>query len=355
MMRTRSCPLIPALVGLAALGAAGCTAPEAPDTPPASEAELWRLADMAGALQAASCPEDRAYARAEGFDYTVEPVDVSSIETAHTLTGWALSSDREDFGGLSGMAVMASGTLLTVSDAGAFFWLTMEAGAPTGRAHQAGMLGADGEALAGKTQGDAEGLALADGLALVSFERDHRILAFDLEACGANPLGALVANVAERPAGMSRSMRENGGLEGLALLADGTLAAAIETRDPAIPYGRLRRDGQLTVDGEVSTFQAQAGTGIDVAGDTLYTVHRDYRPGDGNYITLSATPLADGLPAGPAEALLQLDPGGPVDNFEAVAAVTGPDGAVTRLYLLSDDNFNDSQRTLLFALDLNSP
>jgi len=38
-----------------------------------------------------------------------------------------------------------------------------------------------------------------------------------------------------------------------------------------------------------------------------------------------------------------------------VAAVTGPDGAVTRLYLLSDDNFNDSQRTLLFALDLNSP
>ena len=36
----------------------------------------------------------------------------------------------------------------------------------------------------------------------------------------------------------------------------------------------------------------------------------------------------------------------PVDNFEAVAARAAPDGSVL-IYLLSDDNFNAMERTLL--------
>ncbi len=352
-------PVSSAVLPLILAAASACTAPDVPsdaagDTA-AAEVALWRFDDAAGALQSASCPEERDYERAEGFDYQVTPLDLSAIATPHRLSGWVLESERDDFGGLSGMVVMASGTLLTVSDKGAFVWLTMEAGEPTGRAHYAKMRDMDGAPLGGKSQGDAEGLALRDGLALVSFERDHRILAFDLEACGANPVGVTVARVAEHPAGLSRSMRDNGGMEGLALLADGTLAAMIETRDPAIPYGRVRADGTLRVDGQVETFQAQAGTGIDVAGDTLYAVHRDYRPGDGNHVTLSATPLVDGVPAGTSSPLLSLDPSVPVDNFEAVSTMTDATGQVTRVYLLSDDNFNESQRTLLFALDLGPP
>jgi hypothetical protein len=38
------------------------------------------------------------------------------------------------------------------------------------------------------------------------------------------------------------------------------------------------------------------------------------------------------------------------DNFEGVAAVAGASG--TRLYILSDDNDNPRQRTLLLAFDL---
>ena len=41
----------------------------------------------------------------------------------------------------------------------------------------------------------------------------------------------------------------------------------------------------------------------------------------------------------------------PVDNIEAVAIGETPSGG-TRIWLLSDDNFNDDQRTLLMALDL---
>jgi hypothetical protein len=39
------------------------------------------------------------------------------------------------------------------------------------------------------------------------------------------------------------------------------------------------------------------------------------------------------------------------DNFEGIAAVTTPDGG-TRLYIVSDDNDNPRQRTLLLAFDV---
>ena len=39
-----------------------------------------------------------------------------------------------------------------------------------------------------------------------------------------------------------------------------------------------------------------------------------------------------------------------VDNYEGLAAIPAEDGSV-RFYLLSDDNFQSSQRTLLLAFD----
>ena len=43
-----------------------------------------------------------------------------------------------------------------------------------------------------------------------------------------------------------------------------------------------------------------------------------------------------------------------VDNFEGVAAVQDDDGA-TLVYILSDDNFNFFQRTLLLLFRLPGP
>ena len=40
-----------------------------------------------------------------------------------------------------------------------------------------------------------------------------------------------------------------------------------------------------------------------------------------------------------------------IDNFEGIAAKELPDGRV-RLYVISDDNFSLSQRTLLFVFDV---
>jgi hypothetical protein len=43
--------------------------------------------------------------------------------------------------------------------------------------------------------------------------------------------------------------------------------------------------------------------------------------------------------------------GGDIDNMEAVAVHTAPDGS-TRIVIASDDNFNDWQRTLLLEFTL---
>ena len=51
----------------------------------------------------------------------------------------------------------------------------------------------------------------------------------------------------------------------------------------------------------------------------------------------------------PGPALVELSLPSTVDNFEGIAAVRYGDGV--RLYILSDDNANPRQRTLLLAFD----
>jgi hypothetical protein len=53
-------------------------------------------------------------------------------------------------------------------------------------------------------------------------------------------------------------------------------------------------------------------------------------------------------------ARLDLAPPLTVDNFEGVTAVARPDGRI-RFYLISDDNHQSSQRTLLLAFDWQPP
>jgi hypothetical protein len=52
-----------------------------------------------------------------------------------------------------------------------------------------------------------------------------------------------------------------------------------------------------------------------------------------------------------AEEWAHLDRPLALDNFEGIAATQLSDGT-TRLYIISDDNFSSSQRTLLYAFDL---
>jgi len=342
-----------ALFALAGLVVAACGGGAAEGPPPSGQP--WQLADHAAMLRASSCPDDVSYERALPLQVSVTPLDMAGLqpgthlfEQAKVVGGWELTSDDPNFGGLSGLDLFASGNLLAVTDEGAFVWINMEDGAPSS-AHIAYMRGPDGLMLSGKGNKDAARLALADGLALVSFERNHRILAFDLEGCGAAARGALVAELHDRVSGMTRDMESNGGVEGLSIHpALGTLSLGIETPSDGMPMALLMDNGVAEVSFWRQDDERARNTGLDRLASGLLMVRRDYRPGYGNDILVE---FFDG-DALMINTLVRLDPSVTVDNFEGIAAAENEDGSV-RVWMISDNNFSDSQRTLLMAFDLN--
>lgn len=200
---------------------------------------------------------------------------------------------------------------------------------------------ADGQPIQDKADGDAEGLALLnDGRLLVSFERRHRIWDYGrLSALNARPVAVRRPDVA---------FPENDGMEGLAASHDGNgwrvtgenggvwdCAPARCRTVQAPPDPPLRdRDYRIT------------GLDRDPAGDGWFVVQRSYSPPiDARARVRRMAP--DGT-LGPV--LIELKLPGTTDNFEGVAAERRGDG--TRLYILSDDNFNPAQRTLLLAFDV---
>jgi len=312
----------------------------------------------ADALRAASCPDDVNFARAEAVSLTTTPIDMPRPDfgDAVFVGGWALASEDERFGGLSGLDRLPSRTLLAASDSGAFVWISMdEQDAPTGSASLAFMRGANGEPLSGKRQGDAEGLVLAEGLALVSFERDHRILAYDLEGCGAGARGANAVDFADDTFGLNQSIDGNKGLEALAYdPLGGHLFAGLETIvDDKAPTAAMVETPSLAAfyptvpapDGKALT--GFATTGSNPRDLRLYSVLRAYDRERGNRIDLQRTLGFNG----DTETLFTLAKPVPVDNFEGLAARRLTNGH-DRIYLVADDNFSDRQRTLLFIFDI---
>jgi hypothetical protein len=197
------------------------------------------------------------------------------------------------------------------------------------------LTGPDGGVLTPKANADAEGLALLpDGRVLVSFERDHRIWSY---GTGANARPVAVASPAV-------DLPENEGLEGLAAaLSAGWLALAegggvwlCEATCVTLGLSTL-----VPADGYRFT-----GADRDPAGDGWFVTERFYSPPLDMRVRVRRL-SANGIMSEP---LIQLRPPASVDNFEGIAAVATPTG--TRLYLLSDDNANPLQKTLLLAFDV---
>ena len=342
--------------GLAVLLSACATAPvdaepQQPSEP--SVAAAWTLGANRAAIAEASCPDPAEAHESEQFFYQAEPVTPSD-QTAFDarlkgmdLVGiWALTSGREEFGGLSGLVASESGDLMAVSDIGYFVVLPMdrETGGPAEFGRIAVMRGADGEPLAGKSQGDAEGLAMQDGVALVSFERDHRVSAFDLQGCRGAAREVLQVQLNTTLGGIE--LPDNRGPEGLAILHDGTLRLGVEARDTGSAVtGIVMQDGSLGSVVETNPPAFQLLTGMDHRDGIAAIVYRAYYPVRGNRISFTVNR---------GEALVasgSLKPPEPVDNIEGIAIGPEKDGK-RRLWLIADDNFNPRQRTLLFAFEL---
>lgn len=353
------------------------------------EGDLQR--DYLDPLRRASCPPGAVRREPEAIDLDAAPVPLQGLNPFRRdigeldfVAGFHLTSSDPRFGGLSGLDFRPDGGLLAVSDDGGFVWIDLSAdGLTPRRALVAGLLDAEGNALKGKAGGDAEGLALNGDVALVSFERNHRVLAYDLGNCGAAARGAPIAfgaystELAQAFGRSKLTVSGNQGPEGLAVTPDWMLFTGLETRaDGASPVSGRAIEAAPEFDLAIGKGVPEL-VGLDIlpaeggSNLRLFSLHRSSNPLSSKAIVIVETRLQAtldqaGLSARAASeidersriryrvtssrVLAEMNVFVTIDNFEGIAARLLPDGRV-RLYVISDNNFSARQRTLLMIYE----
>jgi hypothetical protein len=206
---------------------------------------------------------------------------------------------------------------------------------------------AGGRPLGSKWLSDAEAVRRdASGDLLVGFERQHRVLRY--KAIGGN--GAPIPVPSDL-----KGQPENGGIEAIAAWPDGRLLLISEQARNT--EGDLK--AWLRVDGAwhaLSYPLAGEGLPTDAAvlpsGD-LAVIERRFGLLTSLGVRVVRVPAANVVPGGKllGETLAEWEAPMSIDNMEGLAVQRAPDGA-TLLWIISDDNFRRSQRTLLMLFRL---
>ncbi len=325
------------------------------------------LAGSAAALAVVSCgaggdgAREGAQEGPRAWSVPAKPIAVPALPDGHRLEllgALELDNGAIGFGGFSGLHLDDDLRLTAVSDLAR--WMTarlvLRDGKPAGLADlRTGRLrDGSGQPLARGYGGDAEGLArLPDGSWLVSFERWHRLRAFR----GFQGPGSYV----EAPPGLDRAPL-NGGVEALAVLADGTWLLVTETM-PGGPDPRLRR-AWLGGPGAWKAVAYHAAENFDPAdaaalpgGGAVVLERRFSLFGGfgGRVVRLTAAQLRRAEPGAvlEGEEILRLSPPLPTENYEAIASARH--GGRTLLAVLADDNENMLQRSLLLVFACADP
>lgn len=266
------------------------------------------------------------------------------------LAGFELSGSGSRWGGFSAMALTGGDKLLAVSDLGNWLQLRLAHDADgrligVGEAETGYLPGPDGKALPDKGAADAEGLTVtSDGALLVSFERDSRIWRYPGDPPFAGPPTSFPAPRA------SVMLPENNGLESIVALPGGdvlTISEGTERGENDIA-GWLWRDARWHPLAWTRTRPFRPTDATLMPDGSLLVLERRFSFAGGAGARLSRVApeaIAPGAHLA-GEVLAELRPPHSVDNFEAVAAAPAPGGG-TLIYILSDDNRNFLQRTLL--------
>ncbi len=264
-----------------------------------------------------------------------------------------LEFENPEYGELSDLIPDTDGKrLYFVADNG--FWYTAKPRFdPRGRLvalddSEVGRLkGPDGRPLETASERDAEALArLADGSMLVAFERMHRILRYPP---GERPLAG-VPVVFPSPPGMD-SVPRNKGIEAMAGLPDGRVLALLEAPKEGGFQGFLWTKGHWK---EIRLAGASdyRPTSISVlpSGDLLISERR-YAPSTGVSVRIMRVALADLKPGARLKGtqIAIFLPPLSYDNIEGLAIQATMDEGWARILLVSDDNLDPGQKTLLLC------
>lgn len=267
--------------------------------------------------------------------------------------GLELQSSDGRFGGFSGLHISKNRQRLTaVSDKG--YWFTAglvydDAGRLTGLIDTAiaPMLGIDGGRLQTPASRDAESIARwRQHDLIVGFERNHRLRSYT--GPGATPLR-------ESTPPVLRNAPRNGGAEAIARLPNGNLIVLSERLEasPGILAGWIGRAGLWRAIGyrRVGRFRP---VGASTAPDgTLFLLERRFTVLGGLASRISSVSAVELTKGGIFESreTAQLVPPLVTDNFEGISVSHSARGE-TLLYIISDNNFNRLQRTLLLLFVL---
>jgi len=327
--------------------------------PAALAAILLALSPVAGFAQS----ESDGAALIDEEASLLTPVPLDPTDSANTrvgaldfIAGYHIVLDKLQFGGLSDLCVYAdaeAGTrLIAIGDQGIEatigFTGTPEALGDVAIVALFALRSVDGKRLLDKESGDAESL-LCDGplRRIVGFEHQHRIALYEE--------GGSVTPIPIPPA--ARMLPTNAGIEGIARLADGNLLLVAEGGGDAQKGPAWIGTGASAGDWAELTLRRSEGfvpTGVATLpnGDVLL-LERFFTEATGPAARISllrAVEIKPGAEIRPRE-IARIQPPLTVDNFEGIAVAPADDGG-TLVFLLSDDNFNPWQRTLLLVFRL---
>lgn len=319
------------------------------------------LAAVLAALVLAACGKPvaerpgAAAPAASGITIKAEPVPLNPADPKQDRVGDFVyagglkltAAQTSRLHGLSDLDVQPDGALISVGDEGDLLRarLILDAGgrlAGLADARLSELVGLDGKPLQGKDNRDSEGLALmANGDLLVSFERNDRIWLYPKDG---GPPRAVPSPDVKFP--------YNEGMEALAPDPDRGASAYFTGGETT---GRTWSCTLTTACVEGPKVDLDVGFGLVAArrlpqGRTAWLL-RAFNPTTRSVIQLRITDAGGGV-------IDQMELRGPltVDNFEGLAAVPAKEGdGAIRFYLISDDNFSRSQRTLLLAFDWTPP
>ncbi len=191
-----------------------------------------------------------------------------------------LTSPSKHFGGWSGLALDPDGKgFFAISDIGAWMSGALtydDKGLPQGMTavRMGAIQSKDGDTLSRARDSDAEGLTLVKGTSekgsvLISFERKHRIVRFDIDAAGLSPARGKVSLPKS-----AKNMPANGGFEAIAVLRGGPY------KDKLVAFSERMRDDD--------------GNHVGWIWQDDDRPRKFYLTNDGDYDVTDAAPLPDG-------------------------------------------------------------